>query len=207
MKFDLPRESPTILPVFLDASSKISNSPGHSLKLLLWGFGPNFGHELLSELSSHNMLDQWLSPFSISWHTHEILKFCGTPKNRLHFLLIWQNRYNFDSFTPDNYCCVGCFHYFIWKSKEKEVITKPRSLCPPTSKASLKEAGADVKESGFFQVPATRKMGDSCLKSHCSASGILQPWEEGSPEISGDVQFLSSALGWFQCYFLHASPL
>ena len=32
-----------------------------------------------------------------------------------------KSRYNFDSFTPDDYCCVRSCHFFIWSSKEKEV--------------------------------------------------------------------------------------
>ena len=39
---------------------------------------------------------------------------------KIYFLPIWQNnRYNFDSFTLDSYCCVGCCHFLIWQSEEK----------------------------------------------------------------------------------------
>ena len=38
---------------------------------------------------------------------------------------------------------------------------------------NTREAGADVKESGFIQVLATWKMGDSYLKIQLSISGIL----------------------------------
>ena len=44
---------------------------------------------------------------------------------------------------------------------------------PTPLKASTREAGADVKESGFIQVLATWKMGDSRLKACRSISGIL----------------------------------
>ena len=32
-----------------------------------------------------------------------------------------RNRYDFDSFTPDGYCYVGCCLIFIWQSKGEEV--------------------------------------------------------------------------------------
>ena len=44
---------------------------------------------------------------------------------------------------------------------------------PTAPKASTPETGADVKESGFIQVLATWKMGDSYLKIQLSISGIL----------------------------------
>ena len=43
---------------------------------------------------------------------HRILP-CRTPKSVLFADLTKQNRCNFDSFTPRNYCCVGCCHFFI----------------------------------------------------------------------------------------------
>ena len=49
------------------------------------------------------------------------LKFCSTPKAWI-FYQGDKNRYDFDSFTLDGYCCVGCCHFFlIWQSKGKEV--------------------------------------------------------------------------------------
>ena len=77
-------------------------------------------------------------------------------------------------------------------------------------KANTGEAGADVKESGSIQVPATWKVRDSHLKACLRISGILASlyrgtWEEGNEGIPGDVQFLSSALEWVQCHVLHAS--
>lgn len=53
-----------------------------------------------------------------------------------------------------------------------------------STKANDEEAGADVKVSGFIQVPAIRKMGDSRLKAHLTSQGpwmvyMGEPWEEG----------------------------
>ena len=52
----------------------------------------------------------------------QALKFCGTPKNTIFCQSDnnKKNRYNFDSFTPDSYCCVGCCHFLIGQSKGKE---------------------------------------------------------------------------------------
>ena len=42
---------------------------------------------------------------------------------------------------------------------------------PAVTKANTRKAGVDVKEMVLFQVPITWKMGNSCLKAHCSISG------------------------------------
>ena len=36
-----------------------------------------------------------------------------TPKS-IFFADLTKNRYNFDSFTPEDYCCVGCCHFLIY---------------------------------------------------------------------------------------------
>ena len=51
---------------------------------------------------------------------HQTTKILQYIKNTF-FANLTKNRYNFDSFTPNNYCCVVCYHFFIWKSKGKEV--------------------------------------------------------------------------------------
>ena len=46
------------------------------------------------------------------WHTKKYIK------------IYWRydkNSYNFDSFTLDGYCCVGCCHFLIWQSKGKKI--------------------------------------------------------------------------------------
>ena len=51
-----------------------------------------------------------------SHNTHDqLLKFCGTPKNILHFFanLTHKNSCYFDSFILDGDCCVGGCHFFF----------------------------------------------------------------------------------------------
>ena len=33
-----------------------------------------------------------------------------------------KNRYNFDSFTPNGYCCVGCCHFLFDNLREKSAV-------------------------------------------------------------------------------------
>ena len=52
----------------------------------------------------------------LSFHgTYKLIaKILHTPKSMVFAdLSKKQNGYNFDSFIPDIYCCVGCFHFFI----------------------------------------------------------------------------------------------
>ena len=60
-----------------------------------------------------NVLVQHFHPFPSRGECALPLKFCSAPRNVTVFADLTENRYNFDSFTPDSYCCFGCFHFFI----------------------------------------------------------------------------------------------
>ena len=55
---------------------------------------------------------QAFQPFSSHGTQKRITKTLHYIKN-IFFTDLTKNGYNFDSFTPDGYCCVGCFHFFI----------------------------------------------------------------------------------------------
>ena len=61
-------------------------------------------------------LEQRFSTLFISWHMD--------TNSVAHYNFCWSDkklRINFDSFTPDGYCCVGCcWGFFIWQPKGKE---------------------------------------------------------------------------------------
>ena len=57
----------------------------------------------------------------LSHGTHKLItKILWHTKN-IFLANLTKNRYNFDSFTLNNYYCVVCYHFFIWQSKGKEV--------------------------------------------------------------------------------------
>lgn len=62
----------------------------------------------------HLSIFQQFSTFFISWDTNKIQKFCSTARN-IYFFADWQkiNMYNFNSFTLDSYCCIGCCHFLF----------------------------------------------------------------------------------------------
>ena len=73
--------------------------------------------------------------------THQVItKILWHSKKYIIFLPVWQKRYDFDSFTPDSFCCVLAvvIIFFIWQSRERR------------------------------SVPLSKQSGIACLKNSCS---------------------------------------
>ena len=80
------------------------------------------------------MYQYWLIITSISHYCSDLQSFSSHGTHKLNtknsvanqkyiFLQVWQkNRYNFDSFTSDDYCCVGRCHFLFDNIREKRWV-------------------------------------------------------------------------------------
>ena len=57
---------------------------------------------------------------------HKLIIKILQPTNNVFFADLTKNRYNFDSFTPDGCCCVGCCYFFLF-DKLRENSSVPRT--------------------------------------------------------------------------------
>ena len=124
----LPKPPGTFLPKILLAS-KAPSLPGHvpflAYNILCCVFSVFPGLSLSVKSCAdfrppNHRLEQQFQPF-LSHGTHKLITKILCHTKNIFLANLTKNRYNFDIFTPDGYCCFGHCNFFIWQSNRKEV--------------------------------------------------------------------------------------